>query len=273
VRLLCEMMQVSRSAYYNWLTKDDKPPLEEELLKNKVKRLFEQSRKTYGSRRLVNSLNEEGYSVGRFKIRRLMRELELQARYPKRFKVTTDSNHQLEVASNTLNRQFMVSAPNQVWTTDISYVWTLEGWMYVAVVMDLYSRQIVGWAVDDHMRTSLCLKALGMAYWRRKPSPGLLHHSDRGSQYASHAYREQLHIMQMEQSMSRKGDCWDNAPTERFFRSMKYEWLNYERFATKALARIAIVDYLTFYNGQRIHSVLGYKTPMLFEQEFYNKIA
>lgn len=273
MKLLCEVMQVSRSAYYNWLAKDNKPRLEDELFKNKVNRLFEKSRKTYGSRRLVKALNEEGYPIGRFKVRRLMSELQLQVRYPKRFKVTTESNHQLEIVPNTLNRQFQVSAPNQAWTTDISYVWTLEGWMYVVVVMDLYSRQIVGWAIDDHMRTSLCLNALYMAYWRRKPAPGLLHHSDRGSQYASYAYREQLKIMQMEQSMSRKGNCWDNSPTERFFRSMKYEGLNYERFASKASARMAIIDYLTFYNSQRIHSVLGYKTPMLFEEEFYSKVA
>ena len=158
------------------------------------------------------------------------------------------------------------------WSTH-PYVWTLQGWLYVAVVIDLFSRQVVGWAIDDHMRTSLCVKALQMAFWRRKPPPGLLHHSDRGSQYASREYRQHLMIMGMEQSMSRKGNCWDNAPTERFFRSLKYEQLNYEKFKTKAAAKSSITDYLAFYNGRRSHSALGYKAPIEFEREFFNNAA
>ena len=170
-------------------------------------------------------------------------------RYPKRFKVTTESDHNEAISPNLLNRQFDVAAPNKVWTTDITYVWTLEGWLYVAIVIDLFSRQVVGWSIADHMRTSLCVNALQMAFWRRKPEPGLVHHSDRGSQYASHEYRSHLGIMKMQQSMSRKGDCWDNAPTERFFRSLKHEQLNYEKFKTKEAAKLSIIDYLAFYNG------------------------
>jgi putative transposase len=166
-----------------------------------------------------------------------------------------------------------VIAPNQAWTTDITYVWTLEGWLYVAVVIDLFSRQVVGWAIDDHMHTSLCISALQMAFWRRKPKSGLLHHSDRGSQYASKEYRLHLRIMKMRQSMSRKGDCWDNSPTERFFRSMKHEQLNYEKFRTKTSAKLSIIDYLAFYNGRRSHSTLGYQSPLEFEREFYSKVA
>lgn len=266
-------MQVSRSAYYSW--RSNERPLKEPdvALKAKLKALFEASKSTYGSRRLSRSLTEAGFPVGRYKVRRLMEEMKLIARYPKRFRVTTDSNHSFELAPNRLNRQFSVGAPNKAWTTDITYVWTLEGWIYVAVVMDLYSRQVIGWAIEDHMRTSLCTKALRMAFWRRKPRPGLLHHSDRGSQYASYEYREQLRAMGMEQSMSRKGNCWDNSPTERFFRSLKYEYLNYQRFATKATAKLAIIDYLAFYNGRRMHSTLGYKTPLVFEQEFYSNAA
>jgi transposase InsO family protein len=162
-------------------------------------------------------LQKQGVTIGRFKTRRLMRELKLQARYPKRLKVTTDSNHNESISPNQLDRQFQVAKPNQVWTTDITYVWTLQGWLYVAVVIDLFSRQVVGWAIGDHMRTSLCINALQMAFWRRKPPPGLLHHSDRGGQYASRDYRQHLAVMTMEQSMSRKGNCWDNSPTERFF--------------------------------------------------------
>jgi putative transposase len=166
-----------------------------------------------------------------------------------------------------------VVAPNKVWTTDITYVWTLEGWLYVAIVLDLFSRQIAGWAIDDHMQTSLCIRALQMAFWRRKPERGLLHHSDRGSQYASYDYRKHLAIMGMEQSMSRKGNCWDNAPTERFFRSLKHEQLNYEKFRTKEAAKLSVIDYLAFYNGKRTHSKLGYKTPLDFEREFYRKVT
>jgi len=159
-----------------------------------------------------------------------------------------------------------VAAPNQVWTTDITCVWTLEGWLYVAVVVDLFSRQVAGWAADSHMRASLCVQALQMAFWRRKPPPGLLHHSDRGSQYASAEYRQHLGLMKMRQSMSRKGNCWDNSPTERVFRSLKYEQLNYERFKTREAARLSVIDYFAFYNGRRSHSKLGYQTPLAYEQ-------
>jgi putative transposase len=267
-------MGVCRSAYYTWASHiNDEPDREEIALYAKLQNVFAVSRKTYGSRRLKMELNQAGFAVGRFKVKRLMSKLGLVARYPKRFKVTTNSQHLLEVAPNTLDRRFEVNAPNQVWTTDISYVWTSQGWIYVAMIMDLYSRQIVGWAIDDHMRTSLCVEALKMAFWRKKPAAGLLHHSDRGSQYASYEYRDYLKMMKMEQSMSRKGNCWDNAPTERFFRSMKYEYLNYERFPTKAAAKLSIIDYFVFYNGQRIHSTLGYKTPLAFEREFYKQLA
>lgn len=267
-------MQVSRSAYYRWLSFDSvvsKP--DEKALKDNLKILFKKSRNTYGTRRMVKEMKNAGITIGRFKIRRLMEQLGLEARYPKKFRATTDSNHKLNILPNLLNRQFNPSEPNQVWTTDISYVWTLEGFVYVSTVMDLYSRQIVGWAIDDHMKTSLCLKALQMAYWRKKPSPGLLHHSDRGSQYASHAYKERLEKMGMQQSMSRKGNCWDNSPKERFFRSLKYEHMNYEKLISKAMAKLCIVDYIAFYNGQRMHSTLGYKTPLAFEQDFYRNMA
>ena len=183
-----------------------------------------------------------------------MTELGLKVRYPKKFKVTTDSDHNDAISANKLDRQFTLKAPNKVWTTDITCVWTLESWLYVAVFIDLFSRQVVGWAIDDHMRTSLCLNALQMAFWRRKSEPGRLQHSDRGSQYASIEYRIHLAIMKMEQSMSRKGNCWDNAPTERFFRSLKHEQLNYEKFRTKEAAKLSIIDYLDFYNGKRTHS-------------------
>jgi transposase InsO family protein len=264
-------MQVSRSSYYHWRRLAPVVPDKEEvLLREKVVHLFKKSRNTYGSRRMVMALEAMGITIGRFKARRLMKILGLEARYPKKYKATTDSTHSMAIAPNILDRKFNPDKPGQVWTTDISYVWTLEGFVYVATIMDLYSRQIVGWAIDDHMRTSLCLQALQMAYWRKKPEQGLLHHSDRGSQYASHEYREALERMGMRQSMSRKGNCWDNAPKERFFRSLKYECLNYERLVSKAEAKLHTIDYIAFYNGQRIHSSIAYKTPLAAEQEFYS---
>lgn len=266
---------VSKSAYYAWCqlankrTKAD----QEQGLANKVRQLFTENRYAYGSRRLTKALQIQGIQVGRYKVRHLMQELRLVARYPKRCQVTTASRHHEAIAPNTLDRQFTVSQPNQVWTTDITYVWTLQGWLYVAVIIDLFSRQVVGWAMDNHMRTSLCVNALQMAYWRRKPDKGLLHHSDRGSQYASKEYREHLAIMGMEQSMSRKGNCWDNSPTERFFRSLKYEQLHYEKLRTFEEAKLSVIDYLAFYNGKRIHSTLGYKSPLAFERDFLRQSA
>jgi transposase InsO family protein len=177
-----------------------------------------------------------------------MRKLGLKAKEPRRYKVTTDSNHKHPVAPNLLDRQFDVDAPNKVWTTDITYVWTLEGWLHLAIVMDLFSRQIVGWAMDKRMKANLVMEALAMAYWRRKPDPGLLHHSDRGSQYACDKYQDQLEHYQMIPSMSRKGDCWDNSPTERFFRSLKSEHLADFRFVTTDMASKEILDFFSTVN-------------------------
>lgn len=269
ITLLCRVMNVSRSAYYAWNSSINETTPSEHRVLSKLKELFEASKKTYGSRRLTKELKASGFSIGRFKVRHFMARLGFKVRYPKRYRLTTDSNHHFTIAPNILDRNFNVSAPNRVWTTDITYVWTLQGWLYVAVVMDLYSRQIIGWAIDEHMRASLCVRALQMAYYRRKPAPGLVHHSDKGSQYASDEYCRSLKKMGMEQSMSRKGNCWDNAPTERFFRSLKHEYLNYEKFSNKDITRSNIIDYLAFYNGRRIHSVIGYKTPLVFEKEFY----
>lgn len=266
-------MQVSRSCYYEWQNSKNLPNSAELKLKDAIQVIFDKSRKTYGSRRMVKALSIAGYKVGRYQVRSMMRKLNLEARYPKRFRVTTDSRHTLKVAPNLLKRQFNPTQPNQVWTTDLSFVWTKEGWVYLAVVIDLYSRQVVGWAIDEHMKTSLCIQALQMAYWRKKPKSGLLHHSDRGVQYASTDYRQQLKIMGMKQSMSAKGDCWDNSPTERFFRSLKSEHLSYENLKTKVMAKLSMIDYIAFYNGQRLHSTLNYQSPIAFEAGFYREIA
>ena len=199
--------------------------------------------------------------------------MNLRAKAPRRFKLTTDSRHSFPIVENRLDRQFAVDAPDKVWAADMSYVWTYEGWLYLAVVMDLYSRRIVGWAMNKWIKTNLVLDALTMAYWQRKPSAGLLHHSDRGSQYASYEYQIRLEQYGMIPSMSRKGNCWDNAPIERFFCSLKSERLSACRFATRNAAKNEIVDYITYYNSIRLHSYLGYVPSIDYEKEQYAKAA
>jgi len=276
VTVLCKVMEVSRSGFYNYLKHLNSPDRDrayEARLRASMQKIFEKSWRTYGSRRMLRDLKAQGYRIGRFKVRRLMRELKLIARCPRRFKVTTDSGHCYPIADNILNRKFNVDKPNRVWAADISYVWTLEGWQYLAIVMDLFSRRIVGWAMDKHINKELTLNALTMAYWRRKPAEGLLHHSDRGAQYACIEYQKRLRAYKMEVSMSRKGNCWDNAPVERFFRSLKSERLNWCRFATRKAAQLEVLDYITFYNSVRLHSVLGYQSPMAYEKEQLLKAA
>lgn len=270
VTLLCKVMNVSRSGFYDYLTDYNNDPGKRAPhmeIKARIKAIFKQSRSSYGSRRIVKQLGAEGYQIGRFKVRRLMRGLGLKAKMRRRYKVTTESRHAFPVAANILNRQFDVQKPNIVWTADISYVWTFEGWLYLAVVMDLFSRQIVGWATDRRIKKQLTLDALAMAYWRRKPSSGLLHHSDQGSQYACHDYQNRLEQYGMVPSMSRRGDCWDNAPMERFFRSLKIERLYGMGFPTRLAAKQEIIDYIGYYNSLRLHSTLGYVSPMDYEKE------
>jgi putative transposase len=276
VTVLCQVMRVSRSGFYDYLKRYHQSPVldpGEACLKSQMRQIFKTAKGSYGSRRLCEHLRQDGFDIGRFKTRRLMRELGLKTKAPRRYKVTTDSRHCYQVAPNVLDRQFDVPAANTVWTTDISYVWTLEGWLYLAVVMDLYSRQIVGWAMDKRMKTELALNALALAYWRRQPSQGLLHHSDRGSQYACPDYRKRLVQYGMRVSMSRKGDCWDNSPTERFFRSLKSERLRLYRFDTRTSAKSEVLDYITFYNSLRLHSALGYLSPIEYEKERLRKAA
>ena len=276
VTVLCKVMKVSRSGFYDYLHNSSNGPSDhnrDAMIKTRIKAIFKLSRSSYGSRRMLEQLLADGYRIGRYKVRRLMRDLGLKAKARRRFKVTTESNHSFPVAANILDRKFDTHEPNRVWTADISYVWTLEGWLYLAVVMDLYSRQIVGWALDKRITKQLTLDALAMAYWRRKPESGLLHHSDRGSQYACHSYQKRLKSYQMIPSMSRKGDCWDNAPTERFFRSLKTERLDGIRFTTRLSARMEIVDYISYYNALRLHSALGYVSPMAYEKEQLQNVA
>lgn len=276
VTVLCQVMRVSRSGFYQHLKRIKKGPennTAETALKARISAIFKAHRSKYGARRIMHELNNQGQKIGIYKVRRMMRELGLKAKAAKRFKVTTDSRHWFPVAPNVLNREFDVATADCVWTVDITYVWTLEGWMYLAIVMDLFSRRIVGWAMDKRMKAQLAIDALAMAYWMRKPGKGLIHHSDRGSQYACYEYQNCLDAYGMIPSMSRKGDCWDNSPTERFFRSLKSERLSDYAFTTRKSAMMEVLDYIAYYNGIRLHSTLGYQSPLAYEKEQYKKAA
>jgi len=276
VTVLCKVMRTSRSGFYQYLKRNDRgteSDPSEFTLKARIKAIFKEHRGKYGARRIMKELNNQGHRIGIYKVRRVMRELGLKVKPARRYKVTTDSRHSFPVAPNLLNRQFDVDRPDSVWTADITYVWTLEGWMYLAIVMDLFSRRVVGWAMDKRMKAQLTIDALAMAYWMRKPAKGLVHHSDRGSQYACHEYQNCLDAYGMIPSMSRKGDCWDNAPTERFFRSLKSERLSDFIFTTRKHAQSEVVDYIGYYNGIRLHSTLGYLSPLTYEKELYREAA
>ncbi len=274
VNLLCRMLGVQRSAYYDWRDRPSKVIGPEEFaLRQRMKALFKASRDSLGSRTLARKLREEGFVIGRDRTRRLMKALKLKAKQKRKYKATTDSKHNLPVAENVLNRQFNPTAPNQAWGTDITYLWTQEGWMYLAVVIDLYSRRVVGWAMDRRMKKALVIRALLMAINLRQPPPGLIHHSDRGSQYASRAYQKLLAQHGMVCSMSRKGNCWDNAPVERFFSSLKREWTGDRLYRTRQEAIADVREYVAvYYNAQRLHSTLGYKTPLDYEKDL-NKVS
>jgi len=265
----CRLLGVQRSTYYDWC---DRPcrviPLEELALRRRMKELFRASRDSLGSRTLLENLREEGFKLGRDRTRCLMKVLNLKVKQKHKYKVTTDSKHHLPVAENVLNREFSLTGPNQAWGTDITFLWTREGWIYLAVVIDLYSRRVVGWALDRWMKKALVIRALMMAINLRKPPPGLIHHSDRGSQYASHAYQALLKQHGMICSMSRKGNCWDNAPVERFFSSLKREWTGDRLYRTREQAIADVREYVAvYYNSKRLHSTLGYKTPMNYEKD------
>jgi len=271
---LCRLLGVPRSAYYDWRDQPGRViPPQELALRRRMKELFRASRDSLGSRTMMQHLREEGFEIGRDRTRRLMKALNLKVKQKRKYKVTTDSRHNLQVAENVLNRQFAPQGPNQAWATDITYLWTQEGWVYLAVVIDLYSRRVVGWAMDRRMQKALVIRALLMAINLRKPAAGLLHHSDRGSQYASHAYQSLLKQHGMICSMSRKGNCWDNAPIERFFSSLKREWTGDRLYRTRQEAMADVREYVAvYYNSKRLHSTLGYKTPMNYEK-ILNKLS
>ncbi len=268
IQRLCTVLQVTRSGYYAWATRPSSARAQDDArLLAQMRDLHKKSQQTYGHRRLHAQLRQAGETCGRGRVRRLMREHQLVARRRRKHRPTTDSQHTEPVAPNLLDRQFQVTAPDQVWVSDITYISTWEGWLYLATVMDLGTRQIVGWSMGTTLERSLVLDALTAALQRRRPAPGLIHHSDRGCQYASRDYQQLLAAHGLRPSMSRKGNCWDNAPMESFFHSLKTERVYGAVYRTHAQARQDIFDYIeVWYNRQRLHSALGYLTPVQYEQ-------
>jgi putative transposase len=267
IRLLCRCLAVSRSGYYAWRTRSASARAQEDArLKIEIAASHSASLQTYGSPRILRDLREEGHRVSRKRVARLMRDLGLEGRRKRRFRATTDSRHRFPVAPNVLMRDFDIDAPNTAWVTDITYLATLEGWLYLAVILDLFSRRVVGYAMSERIDRELVLEALRKALWSRPEARDLVHHSDRGSQYASHDYRDALDKAGIMCSMSRRGNCWDNAVVESFFGTLKMELLYEFPLQTRSATRSAVADYIeTFYNVRRRHSSLDYQSPVEFE--------
>jgi len=264
---LCAALEVSVSGFRAW--KRGGTPQRKRLTANQtlamIRAIHAEFKGAYGSPRIVRELRQRGYTASKERVERLMREHGIHARHKRRYRVTTDSKHSLPIAPNLLDRNFTPAAPNQVWTADITYLWTDEGWLYLAVVLDLFNREVIGWSLKPRMTADLATDALTMAWFRRRPAPGVLHHSDRGSQYASKAYQDKLAEFGMTCSMSRKGNCWDNSPTESWFNSFKNERYHGVHYTTQAEMKAASFEYIeVFYNRKRQHSTLGYKSPVQF---------
>jgi len=271
---MCKILNVSPSCYYNWVSNGCIVHKVDKQLNELIKEIFELSRQTYGIRRIREALMKRyGLVMSTKKISQIMKYLNLKVKIKRRFKiVTTDSNHNFPIAPNRLQRDFYESAANNTYVGDITYVPTKEGWLYLATVIDLYSRKVVGWSMDDTMKVSLVNDALDMAIKRRKPAKGLIWHTDRGSQYASYEHKNLLQKHGIIQSMSKKGDCWDNAVSESFFHTLKTELIHHENFQTKAEANEKIFEYIEiFYNRQRLHSSNNYMSPVEFEEKMLQK--
>ncbi|MGC1510869.1 MAG: IS3 family transposase [Ketobacter sp.] len=268
VDVMCRLLGVSRHAYYQHgrRQQNKQPDPDHQAMLTAIKDIGKGSGYSYGSRRMRWALNALGYPVGRIRARSLMREAGVRARYRRKYKATTNSNHKQPVFENLLAREFAMDKPDQAYVTDITYIWTQEGWLYLVVFIDLFNRQVVGWSMGSRMNARLVTDALRMAMWRRQPEAGLILHSDQGSQYASKAYRRLLKANGFVGSMSRKGNCWDNAVAESFFASLKKERVQWKHYQTRAEAQQDILDYIVmFYNSWRLHSYLDYNSPNDYE--------
>ncbi|HAF54770.1 MAG TPA: IS3 family transposase [Thauera sp.] len=275
VSVSCGVLEVSASGYFNWLRRRESghggPARRhsDEALLAYMRAIHAEVKGQYGWPRMHKELLARGIRVGKDRVRKLMQQHGIRAKTKRKFVVTTDSRHSLPVAPDLVQRRFNPEAPNQLWSGDITYIQTDEGWLYLAAVIDLFNRQVVGWSLQPHMQASLVKDALAMAWWRRRPPPGLIFHSDRGSQYCSHEFQDALKDWGMRSSMSRKGNCWDNAPTESFWGRLKTASVHGCKFATREQARQAVMDWMAFYNHRRLHSSLGYLSPMQYEQRWY----
>lgn len=276
ISVQCRVLEVSVAGYHEHFVRRATAPerrhLRDDALLVHIKAIHAESRAGYGWPRVWKELHARGIRVGKERVQKLMQLHGIRGKGKKRFKVTTDSNHTLPISPNLLNREFTVAMPDKVWAGDITYIATDEGWLFLAVVIDLYSRQVVGWSLQETMRRGIVIDALRMAWFKRHPAKhnGLIFHSDRGSQYASHDFRDTLKEYGITSSMSRKGDCWDNACSETLFGSLKVERLHGQRFKTGRHAKDEIVAWLLWYNSTRLHSTLGYVSPMEFEK---NRLA
>jgi putative transposase len=267
VALMCRVLAVSRSGYYDWRGRGPSPRAQANTrLAADVHRVYVEHKARAGAPRIVKQLRDEGQTVGKHRVARVMRFECLRAKAARKYKATTNSNHTLPVAPNLLEQDFTAVAPNRKWVSDITYIWTEEGWLYLAVVLDLYSRLVVGWAMGERMTASLVCEALTMALWRRKMPIGVIVHSDRGSQYCSADYQRLLRKHRLLCSMSKKGDCYDNAAMESWNHSLKVEAIHGERFVTREAAKAQVFEYIeVYYNRKRLHSTLGHLSPEVFE--------
>jgi putative transposase len=266
---MCNMFSIERSGYYAWMNRrPSKQSLANESLDKKIVEIFNRHSSRYGHPRITDELHEQGEKCGKNRVFRRMKHLELRAKGKKKFKITTDSKHNLPVAANLLNRDFTTTAPNQKWVGDITYIWTDEGWLYLATIIDLYSRAVIGWSIQPTMTRELVCDTLVMALWRRGFPRGVLCHSDRGSQYCSEDYQKLLKNYGLICSMSRKGNCWDNACAESFFHTLKTELIYGERYKTRKSAKQSVFQYIeAYYNRVRRHSSIGSIAPAVFENQ------
>jgi transposase InsO family protein len=275
VERMCRALKVSKSGYYAWgIRPQSKRARENEKLDHHIKTIYRKNKGTYGSPRITKALNRQNIACSENRVARRMRINDIKAKTKKRFKVTTNSKHNHPVAKNLLDQNFKAQRPNQVWASDITYIWTREGWMYLAVIVDLFGRHIVGWAMDNHLGQELVVNALKQAIWRRRPPKGVIFHSDQGVQYACQAFRKLLQQHKFIQSMSGKGNCYDNAVVESFFHTLKTELIYFENYRTREDAKNSIFEYIeVYYNRDRMHSTLNYYSPVQFEQMWINTQA
>jgi len=267
---MCRVLGVKSNNYYSYQKRKDQRPFDtthQEML-DYVKDIAKFSDNTYGARRIQKTLNALSYPISRRKTAQLMKEANVWVSYKKKYKATTNSEHNKPIYANELEQDFTVQQPNQAWVQDITYIWTSEGWLYLAIVIDLYSRKVVGWSMGTRMKAQLVCDALTMAMWQRKPKAGLIVHSDQGVQYASHQYRRILKLHGFVGSMSKKGCCWDNAVAESFFGSLKQERVHWRNYQTRYAAQQDVLNYITmWYNSQRLHSYIDYQGPNDFESK------